>query len=126
VQQAVWGDSRQHSGAAGATASAAAAIAIGNHQAALPFAVALLTSLLLLLFRLSTTQAAVPFGGYKDSGLGREKGEYALSNYTQVRRCCGGHVIDYVNDYVISLVSEHSVKHGAVVVPGASGCSAFS
>lgn len=30
-------------------------------------------------------QAAVPFGGYKDSGLGREKGEYAMSNYTQVR-----------------------------------------
>jgi aldehyde dehydrogenase (NAD+) len=29
--------------------------------------------------------AAVPFGGYKDSGLGREKGEYALSNYTQVK-----------------------------------------
>jgi aldehyde dehydrogenase (NAD+) len=29
--------------------------------------------------------AAVPFGGYKDSGLGREKGEYALKNYSQVR-----------------------------------------
>jgi aldehyde dehydrogenase (NAD+) len=29
--------------------------------------------------------AAVPFGGYKDSGLGREKGEYALKNYTQVK-----------------------------------------
>uniref|UniRef100_A0A383WQ86 Aldehyde dehydrogenase domain-containing protein n=1 Tax=Tetradesmus obliquus TaxID=3088 RepID=A0A383WQ86_TETOB len=29
--------------------------------------------------------SAVPFGGYKDSGLGREKGEYALSNYTQVK-----------------------------------------
>lgn len=29
--------------------------------------------------------AAVPFGGYKDSGMGREKGEYALSNYTQVK-----------------------------------------
>lgn len=28
--------------------------------------------------------AAVPFGGYKDSGLGREKGEYALKNYSQV------------------------------------------
>lgn len=28
--------------------------------------------------------AAVPFGGYKDSGIGREKGEYALGNYTQV------------------------------------------
>ena len=26
---------------------------------------------------------AVPFGGYKDSGIGREKGEYALSNYTK-------------------------------------------
>eukprot|EP00775_Hariotina_reticulata_P006904 gene6904-7120_t len=29
--------------------------------------------------------SAVPFGGYKDSGMGREKGEYALSNYTQVK-----------------------------------------
>lgn len=28
---------------------------------------------------------AVPFGGYKKSGVGREKGEYALSNYTQVK-----------------------------------------
>ncbi len=27
---------------------------------------------------------AVPFGGYKESGVGREKGEYALSAYTQV------------------------------------------
>ena len=29
--------------------------------------------------------AAVPFGGYKDSGVGREKGEYALQSYTKVR-----------------------------------------
>lgn len=29
--------------------------------------------------------SAVPFGGYKESGLGREKGEYALSNYMQVK-----------------------------------------
>ena len=28
--------------------------------------------------------AAVPFGGYKDSGVGREKGEYALQSYTKV------------------------------------------
>ncbi|KAG2485836.1 hypothetical protein HYH03_015419 [Edaphochlamys debaryana] len=28
---------------------------------------------------------AVPFGGYKESGIGREKGEYALSNYTHVK-----------------------------------------
>jgi aldehyde dehydrogenase (NAD+) len=26
----------------------------------------------------------VPFGGYKDSGIGREKSEYALRAYTQV------------------------------------------
>jgi len=26
-----------------------------------------------------------PFGGYKNSGVGREKGEYALSNYTAVK-----------------------------------------
>lgn len=29
--------------------------------------------------------SAVPFGGYRDSGLGREKGEYALANYTQTK-----------------------------------------
>lgn len=29
--------------------------------------------------------AAVPFGGYKASGIGREMGEYALSNYTEVK-----------------------------------------
>lgn len=29
--------------------------------------------------------SAVPFGGYKESGLGREKGEYALECYTQVK-----------------------------------------
>ena len=29
--------------------------------------------------------AAVPFGGFKMSGLGREMGEYALSNYTEVK-----------------------------------------
>lgn len=29
--------------------------------------------------------AAFPFGGYKESGWGREKGEYALENYTEVK-----------------------------------------
>ncbi|MCY0881936.1 MAG: aldehyde dehydrogenase family protein, partial [Firmicutes bacterium] len=29
--------------------------------------------------------AAVPFGGYKQSGFGREMGSYALDNYTQVK-----------------------------------------
>jgi len=28
---------------------------------------------------------AAPFGGYKNSGVGRDKGEYALSNYTEVK-----------------------------------------
>jgi len=28
---------------------------------------------------------AAPFGGFKESGWGREKGEYALENYTQVK-----------------------------------------
>jgi aldehyde dehydrogenase (NAD+) len=27
----------------------------------------------------------MPFGGYKNSGIGRELGEYALENYTQVK-----------------------------------------
>ncbi|EFN60072.1 hypothetical protein CHLNCDRAFT_133364 [Chlorella variabilis] len=29
--------------------------------------------------------SAVPFGGYRLSGVGRDKGEYALENYTQVK-----------------------------------------
>jgi aldehyde dehydrogenase (NAD+) len=29
--------------------------------------------------------AGVPFGGYKDSDIGREKSEYALHSYTQVK-----------------------------------------
>jgi aldehyde dehydrogenase (NAD+) len=29
--------------------------------------------------------ANIPFGGYKNSGLGREHGEYALKNYTEVK-----------------------------------------
>ncbi|KDR73245.1 hypothetical protein GALMADRAFT_142376 [Galerina marginata CBS 339.88] len=31
------------------------------------------------------TEVAVPFGGYKQSGIGRELGEYALDTYTQVK-----------------------------------------
>lgn len=27
----------------------------------------------------------IPFGGYKQSGIGRELGEYALENYTAVK-----------------------------------------
>ena len=29
--------------------------------------------------------AAAPFGGFKMSGWGREKGEYALESYTEVK-----------------------------------------
>ncbi len=29
--------------------------------------------------------AAAPFGGYKQSGIGREMGSYALNNYTEVK-----------------------------------------
>lgn len=29
--------------------------------------------------------AGIPFGGYKMSGIGREKGEYSLRNYLQVK-----------------------------------------
>ncbi|KAJ7202138.1 aldehyde dehydrogenase [Mycena pura] len=32
-----------------------------------------------------TVDPAVPFGGFKQSGLGREHGEYALATYTQVK-----------------------------------------
>jgi hypothetical protein len=33
----------------------------------------------------SPLRSAVPFGGFNESGVGREKGEYALHNYTQVK-----------------------------------------
>jgi aldehyde dehydrogenase (NAD+) len=29
--------------------------------------------------------AQTPFGGFKESGIGRELGEYALENYTEVK-----------------------------------------
>ncbi len=29
--------------------------------------------------------AALPFGGYKESGWGREMGEFVLNNYTEVK-----------------------------------------
>lgn len=32
-----------------------------------------------------TFDATIPFGGYKMSGHGREKGEYSLKNYLQVK-----------------------------------------
>ena len=40
---------------------------------------------LLLTFLCSYNQltSQVPFGGYKQSGIGRELGEYALQNYTR-------------------------------------------
>ena len=29
--------------------------------------------------------AGAPFGGFKQSGIGRELGEYSLANYTEVK-----------------------------------------
>jgi aldehyde dehydrogenase (NAD+) len=33
----------------------------------------------------NTFLSQMPFGGFKESGLGRELGSYALDNYTQVK-----------------------------------------
>lgn len=33
----------------------------------------------------NVTDPASPFGGYKQSGFGREMGSYALENYTEVK-----------------------------------------
>ena len=32
-----------------------------------------------------STTPGLPFGGYKESGFGRERGRYALEEYTQVK-----------------------------------------
>ena len=32
--------------------------------------------------------AALPFGGYKQSGIGRDKSEYALEAYTETKTVC--------------------------------------
>ena len=34
----------------------------------------------------NTLSNAAPFGGFKESGIGREGGEYGLENYTEVYR----------------------------------------
>ncbi|KIM71780.1 hypothetical protein PILCRDRAFT_749361 [Piloderma croceum F 1598] len=34
---------------------------------------------------INTADFRVPFGGYKQSGIGRESGEYALNNYTNIK-----------------------------------------
>ena len=36
----------------------------------------------------STLSNAAPFGGFKESGIGREGGEYSLENYTEVNLIC--------------------------------------
>lgn len=36
---------------------------------------------------------AIPFGGFKQSGIGRELGEYALSAYTQVKAVHGRYLL---------------------------------
>ena len=37
----------------------------------------------------NTLSNAAPFGGFKESGIGREGGEYGLENYTEVNLICG-------------------------------------
>ena len=36
----------------------------------------------------NTLSNAAPFGGFKESGIGREGGEYGLENYTEVNLIC--------------------------------------
>lgn len=36
--------------------------------------------------------AQAPFGGYKASGIGRELGEYGLTNYTEVKTVSVGYI----------------------------------
>ena len=50
--------------------------------------------------------AGVPFGGYKTSGIGREKGEAALSHYTQVL-----HIHYFPHDWPWLTTSSDMVLH---------------
>ena len=47
--------------------------------------------LMSLLYLSRLLHSNVPFGGFKQSGIGRELGEYALSEYTSVKSVIWNH-----------------------------------
>ena len=52
----------------------------------------------------NTLSNAAPFGGFKESGIGREGGEYGLENYTEVYT-----MLLYNGDKKISYKSETTI-----------------
>ena len=47
----------------------------------------------------NTLSNAAPFGGFKESGIGREGGEYGLENYTEVNLICVAKFVLIVTTY---------------------------
>ena len=61
-----------------------------------------------------------PFGGFKQSGLGREMGSYALNNYTEVKSVwlklmkepdLSGQVLFIMYSFKLAVLRSHLVLH---------------
>ena len=65
--------------------------------------------------------AASPFGGFKQSGLGREMGSYALNNYTEVKSVwlnlnekepdLPGQVLFIMYSFKLAVLRSHLILH---------------
>ena len=58
----------------------------------------------------NTLSNAAPFGGFKESGIGREGGEYGLENYTEVNIIC-------VSKFVLMVATFLQVKTVTMAIP---------
>lgn len=56
-----------------------------------------------------------PFGGYKQSGFGRENGDEGLKAYTQVKRVHIGSYADKDNNYVMTRFITDNIKYGNIL-----------
>ena len=58
----------------------------------------------------NTLSNAAPFGGFKESGIGREGGEYGLENYTEVNIICA-------SKFVLMVATFLQVKTVTMAIP---------